>query len=97
MTPHEITTATLILGFKTITLVLGGLITYLAYKSYTRTRSRSLGALALGFGIITLGAFLGGVVDQFLDAGFRLGLLIESGLIAAGFLVIVYSLYTTGP
>lgn len=97
MTPHVITTATLILGFKTLTLVLGGLITYLAYKSYRRTRSRSLGALTLGFAIITLGAFMGGVVDQFLDAGFQFGLLIESGLIATGFLVIVYSLYTTAP
>ena len=95
MSPHEITTTSLILGFKTLTLILGGLITYLAYKSYTRTKSRSLGSLAVGFGIITLGAFLGGVVDQLLDAEFQLGLLIESGLIAAGFVVIVYSLYTT--
>lgn len=97
MSPHEITTASLILAFKTITLILGSLITYLAYKSYSRTGSRALGALSLGFGIVTLGAFLGGVVDQFLDAGFRLGLLIESGLIAAGFFVIVYSLYATEP
>lgn len=95
MSPHEITIASLILGFKTLTLILGGLITYLAYKSYSRTRSRSLGALSLGFGIITLGAFLGGVVDQLLDADFQLGLLIESGLLAAGFVVVVYSLYTT--
>lgn len=95
MSPHEITTTSLILGFKTLTLILGGLITYLAYKSYSRTKSRSLASLAIGFGIITLGAFLGGVVDQLLDAEFQLGLLIESGLIATGFVVIVYSLYTT--
>jgi len=94
MSPHAPTTTTLILGFKTITLVLGGLITLLAYRSYNRTGSRALGALALGFGIITFGAFLGGVVDQFLDAGFQLGLLIESGLVAVGFSVVVYSLYT---
>lgn len=94
MSPHVPTTTTLILGFKTITLVLGGLITLLAYRSYNRTGSRALGALAVGFGIITFGAFLGGVVDQLLDAGFQLGLLIESGLVAAGFSVVVYSLYT---
>lgn len=95
MSPHEITTTTFILGFKTITLVLGGLITLLAYRSYARTGSRSLGALSLGFGIITLGAFLGGIVDQLLEDAFQLGVLIESGLIAVGFAVVVYSLYTT--
>lgn len=96
MSTHEFTITSLILAFKTLTLLLGGLITSLAYRSYNRTRSRSLGALAVGFGIITLGVFLGGVVDLLLDAGFQLGVLIESGLIAVGFVVIVYSLYTTG-
>jgi hypothetical protein len=94
MSPHATTAATLVIVFKTLTLVLGGLITLLAYRSYTRTGSRALGALAAGFGIITFGAFLGGVVDQLLDAGFQLGLLIESGLVAVGFSVVVYSLYT---
>ncbi len=95
MTFQEITTTTLIIGFKTLTLILGGLITYLAYKAYRRTRSRSLAALSLGFGFVTLGTFLAGVVDQLLDAGFLTGLLIESSLIALGFFIIVYSLYTT--
>jgi len=94
MSPHDLTVPSLIIAFKTITLVLGGLITYFAYKSYRRTKSRALGALAVGFGIVTFGTILAGVVDQVL-ADFELGLLIESGLIALGFLVIVYSLYTT--
>ena len=97
MSPHDITTTTLIIGFKTLTLVLGGFITFLAFKAYRRTGARSLGALSLGFAIVTLGTFLAGVVDQVLAAGFLAGLLIESALIAAGFLVIVYSLYTTKP
>jgi len=97
MSPHDITTTMLIIGFKTLTLVLGGLITFLAFKAYRRTGARSLGALSLGFAIVTLGTFLAGVVDQVLAAGFLAGLLIESALIAAGFLVIVYSLYTTKP
>ncbi|MFC7071813.1 hypothetical protein ACFQJ7_10230 [Halovenus rubra] len=97
MSSYEITVTTLIIGFKTLALVLGSLITYLAYKAYRRTRSRSLGALSLGFGIITLGTFVAGVIDQVLDAGFRTGLLIENALLAFGFLIIVYSLYTTRP
>lgn len=94
---HTLTVSTLVIAFKTLTLVVGGLITYFAYKSYRRTNSRSLGALALGFGIVTFGTFLAGAVDQLLSADFQVGLLIESGLIALGFLVILYSLYTTSP
>ena len=93
MSPHEITTPTAIIALKTITLVLGGLITYLAYKAYRRTGTDALRALAVGFGIVTLGTLLAGVVDQVIPGAFRIGLLIESALIAAGFAVIVYSLY----
>lgn len=94
MTQH-ITITTLIIGFKILTLVLGGLITYLAFKAYRRTKARSLGALSVGFGIVTCGTFLAGLVDQLSGGDFFLGLLIESALIAVGFLVIIYSLYTT--
>lgn len=92
MTDVQITT--LIIGLKTLTLVLGGLITYLSFKAYRRTKNNALGYLSVGFGIVTLGTLLAGVADQILQAGFEIGLLIESGLIAAGMLVIVYSLYT---
>lgn len=89
------TITTVIIGFKVLSLLFGGLITYLAFKAYRKTRSRSLGALSLGFGIITAGTFLAGILDQVFDAGFQTSQLIESALIAVGFLVIVYSLYTT--
>lgn len=89
------TVTSVIIGFKVISLVLGGFITYLAVKAYRRTHARALGALALGFGIITTGTFVAGVFDQLFDAGFRTGQLIESSLVALGFLVILYSLYTT--
>jgi hypothetical protein len=93
MSPHQITTPTAIVALKTLTLVLGGLITYLAFKAYRRTGAPSLRALAVGFGVVTLGTLLAGVVDQLIPGAFRLGLLVESALIAVGFAVIVYSLY----
>jgi len=93
MSPHQATLPSLIIALKTLTLVLGGLITYLAYKAYRRTGARSLAALAFGFAIVTLGTLLAGIVDQVLQAGFQAGLLIESALVAVGFAVIVYSLY----
>jgi hypothetical protein len=39
---------------------------------------------------------LAGVTDQILEAGFQLGQLVETALVALGFAVIVYSLYTGG-
>ncbi|MFC5971021.1 hypothetical protein ACFPYI_06705 [Halomarina salina] len=85
---------TLVVAFKTVTLALGGVITYLTLKAYRRTGSRSLGALALGFAMVTLGALLAGAAHQAVGLDTESVLLIESVLTAAGFGVITYSLYT---
>lgn len=89
------TTETAVVMLKTLTLFLGGLITYFSYRAYRRTAARSLGALALGFGFVTVGSLLAGVADLVLGTRLAVGLLIESVLIAIGFAVIVYSLYVT--
>jgi divalent metal cation (Fe/Co/Zn/Cd) transporter len=86
---------TLIVGLKTVTLVLGGLVTFFSYKAYSRTGSPALRALALGFGAITLGALLAGITDQFLVADRDIALVVESLLTAVGFAIITYSLYVT--
>ncbi|AEH35750.1 DUF7521 family protein [Halopiger xanaduensis] len=78
---------------KTIILVVGGIITYFAFKAYRRTRQRALGYLAVGFGLVTLGFVLAGMFDLLLDVELVLGVLLESLLVLAGFLVIAYSLY----
>jgi len=82
-----------VVAFKTITLLLGALITYFAYRAYRRTNARALGALAVGFGIITIGALLAGIVDQALGADPLDALLLESTLTTVGFAIILYSLY----
>lgn len=86
---------TLVAGLKTLTLVLGGLVTYFAYKAYARTGSSALRALTIGFGLVTLGALLAGVADQFLVDDRNVALVVESLLTAAGFAVITYSLYVS--
>ncbi len=86
---------TLVVGLKTVTLVLGGLVTYFAYQAYSRTGSPALRALALGFGAITLGALLAGITDQFLVADRDLAFVVESLLTAVGFAIITYSLYVS--
>lgn len=83
------------IAFKTITLVLGGVITYLAVKAYRRTRLNGLQYLAVGFAIVTLGSLLAGIVDQVLQINGHLALTLESALTTVGFLVITYSLYAT--
>jgi hypothetical protein len=107
MSPH-ITTVALV-ALKTATLLLGGLITYFSYKAYQRSRSRPLWYLAVGFGVVTLGIFSAGVIDQLLrfsvigwpvpdpvagQSVADVALVVESALTAAGFAVIVYSLYS---
>jgi energy-converting hydrogenase Eha subunit F len=82
-----------IVALKTTTFILGGVITYFAFKAYRRTNSRSLQLLALGFGVVTLGSMLAGVVDQVLMMSRDLALTIESSLTVVGFAIIVYSLY----
>ena len=87
----HITSAIVVL--KTLTLVLGLVITYLAYKAYRRTGSAALKSLTVGFGLVTLGALLAGVADQVIGLPTDIALVVESALTAVGFGVIVYSLY----
>ena len=82
-----------VVALKTVTLVLGGLITYFAFRAYRRTGAKSLRALAIGFGAVTLGSLLAGVVDRLLAIDATYALAVESSLTAVGFAVILYSLY----
>ncbi|MGM0371757.1 MAG: DUF7521 family protein [Halobacteriota archaeon] len=78
---------------KSASLLLGGLITFYAFRAYNRTQARPLKLLSVGFGIITLGALLGGVVDTFLLMTREWAITVESALAVIGFGVILYSLY----
>jgi hypothetical protein len=93
MSPHQVTTPIAIVALKTLTLILGAAIAYLAYKAYVRTGAKPLQFLAYGFGFVTLGSLLAGVIDQGLQLGFRVGQLVETTLVTVGFAVILYSLY----
>jgi hypothetical protein len=83
----------LIVVLKTLTLVLGLTITYLAFKAYRRTDSSALRSLTIGFGLVTLGALLAGVADQIIGLQTDYALVVESSLTVVGFGIIVYSLY----
>ncbi|AEM57552.1 hypothetical protein HISP_09965 [Haloarcula hispanica N601] len=83
---------------KTLILILGGLITYYSYQAYSRTKSPQHKWLTYGFGVVTLGAFIGGVLD--IVVGRYLGqqllsvsVFTSSSLTAIGLGIILYSLY----
>lgn len=80
---------------KTLILLVGSLITYLAFKAYRRTRQRALGYLAVGFGLVTLGLVLAGLLYELLGVALMTGVLLESLLMLVGFAIIAYSLYVT--
>ncbi len=74
-------------------LILGGAITYFAFKAYRRTRDRSLRGLMVGFGFVTLGALFGGIAHQLFNLALDVGIVINAVLTAAGFAIITYSLF----
>ena len=84
---------TIIIGVMAAILVLGGAITYFAYKAYRRTGDPSLRGLMIGFGFVTLGALFGGIAHQLLEVGLDVGIVINAGLTAVGFSIIPYSLF----
>lgn len=78
---------------KTVTLLLGALISYLSWQAYDRTGAPALRALSVGFAVVTLGALLGGVADLLIPVDFTVGVLVQSTLTMVGFAVLTYSLY----
>lgn len=88
--PEWVTFALIVV--KTLMIVMGVAITYFAYTAYRRTRNRSLGSLAAGFALVTIGSALAGFVYEFLGVWLGLGVLIEGLFVLAGFSLIAYSL-----
>lgn len=81
---------------KALVFALGGLITHLAYRAFRRTGTTELRWFATGVGIITLGALIGGVLNQTVGVSFATGVVVESSLPATGFAVLANALYARG-
>lgn len=87
----ETTTAVLI-GVRLIVLTLGLLITYYSFEAYRRTGTYYMQNAAIGFGIITLGVFIEGVLFELGGLNLAVVHIIESIAIGIGFLVLLFSL-----
>ncbi len=77
---------------KTLILIVGGIVTYLAFSAYRRTYDRSLGFLSVGFGLIVVGVLLAGLTFELLSVPLGVGVLIESLFVLVGLSVIALSL-----
>lgn len=85
------TTMVLVL-VRLVVLGLGLLITLYSVKAYRRTRERYMRDAALGFGVITLGVFIEGVLFEFGGLDLAIVHIVESVAIGLGFLILLRSL-----
>lgn len=78
---------------KLITVLIGLVIAATAYRGYRRSGSEPMRSLAVGFVVISVGAVVEGVLfDVFGFSIFWAGT-VQTAIVAAGMLVILYSLY----
>ncbi|WP_440990757.1 DUF7521 family protein [Haloarchaeobius baliensis] len=84
----------LVLGIVKVTaLVLGGVVSLMAYRAYLRTRLDGLQYFAAGLVVITLGTFFVGVLHHVFGIPSLQGMLYESLVACGGFLIMIYGLY----
>jgi len=88
---------TLLAATKAVTLLFGGMLTLLSARAYRRTGSLALRALAVGIGLVTVGAILGGVLHRILDLPLETSATLQSVFTALGFGILLYSVYTESP
>ncbi|ELY96260.1 MULTISPECIES: DUF7521 family protein [Natrialba] len=84
----------ILLGIAKIgALVLGGIVSLLAYRAYQRTQIEGLQYFAVGLMVITIGTFLVGILHHIVGVPSVQGMLFESLIACSGFLVMIYGLY----
>jgi hypothetical protein len=78
---------------KLVTVGLGLLITYQAYRGYRIHGSEPMLYVAIGFLFISVGAVIEGVLFQVVGLSIYQAGTIQTALVALGMIVILYSLY----
>lgn len=78
---------------KLVTMVLGFLIAYQAYRGYRRNHSRPLRYVAVGFVLISFGAVIEGILFDVVGLSIFDAGTIQTAIVALGMLCILYALY----
>ncbi|MFB6354240.1 MAG: hypothetical protein ABEJ92_09155 [Halobacteriales archaeon] len=73
-------------------LALGLAVTAISYRAYRRSGTGYLRTAAVGFGIISLGVFVEGVLFELFELDLALVHVVESVAIGLGFVVLLQSL-----
>lgn len=73
-------------------LALGLAVTAISYRAYRRTGTPYLRTAAIGFGIISVGVFVEGVLFELMEFDLALVHIVESVAIGLGFLALLRSL-----
>lgn len=76
---------------RLVTLALGLATTAISFRAYRETGARYLRDATVGFGIITFGVFVEGVLYQLTPIGLTQVHIVESVAISLGFLVLLRS------
>jgi hypothetical protein len=82
---------------KLITVGLGLLITYQAYRGYRVHGSEPMLYVAIGFLFISIGAVIEGILFDVVGLSIFLAGTIQTAVVAMGMLVVLYSLYGRMP
>lgn len=78
---------------KLITMGLGFLIAYQAYRGYRMHHSQPMLYVAVGFLFISVGAIVEGILYDVVGLSIFLAGTVQTGVVAVGMIVILYSLY----
>lgn len=78
---------------KLVTMALGFVIAYQAYRGYRRSNSQSMLYLALGFAIISFGAIIEGVLFDVVGLTSHNAGTVATAIVAFGMLTVLYALY----
>ncbi len=83
----------LLQAIKMTVVVLGGMLVLLMLKAHRKAKSRAMFFLAIGFGLITLGSVIAGVLFEFFGYGLLEVNILEAILVLLGLISAFYSIY----
>jgi len=78
---------------KLVTMALGLVIAFQAYRGYRRSNSQSMLYLSIGFAIISFGAIIEGILFDVVGLTFHNAGTVATAIVAMGMLTILYALY----
>lgn len=88
-------TQLLVLGIlRTLMALLGLAVVFTSLRAYAKTKGRQFLLLAVGFGLLTMGVVLAGLIVNLTELELVTALIVEAAVAIVGLVVILYSVYS---